>query len=106
MKLVEAIIILIAAGGSIAFVAWTLLFRPNAYVQFNSRLSRIIYKDLLHLSDDTLDKGNWFPTTKFFLGSQSAYINQGVEQPEKFPRVSGYVRFVGCCILFSLFSAM
>ncbi|MBI4675393.1 MAG: hypothetical protein HY741_27425 [Chloroflexi bacterium] len=99
MKILEVLALFILGFGSVALVGWLLLFHPEETVRSQGRMLRLLYKTLLGMSDDAIAKRYQLPTDKFFMsGSQSVFINQASEHPERFPRAVTCARLFGCWI--------
>jgi len=97
VNLIQCLVVLICFGIGAA-CATLLTFFPERILKFIAQRERELYKGTFLLSDEELDKLPKFPSTQFFVGARSRYINRAPEHPKKFSRVLAVYRTIGCAV--------
>lgn len=106
IKIIESIIIFLVLSGAATFVGWSFFFQADEHVRSDARLLRFILKDLLRLSDDTIDKHFQNPLNTVLGDQPSEIVSQGVKEPKKLDGTVTYIRVIGFFILATVFCSM
>ena len=57
---------------------------------------RKLYKDILKLTDEQIDRMPMLPTDRYFVGKFSEFVRNAPDDPYLFTRYIGAVRAFGC----------
>ena len=90
------ILITILAFGICVVAASILTFNPERILRSIGQMYHRFYKNIMHLSEDQIEKIPGLPISRLRMGSPSEFVTTAKDQPQNYPLMLGWYRAIGC----------
>lgn len=78
---------------------------PHEVIRLQGKFYRRIYKGVLQRSDSEIDAPFMFPIDRVMMGKRSEFIQEAVENPQKYSSLMVFYRILGVVVLLFGFGA-